>query len=499
MLGAVLVGIVVSACSGGGGEPSLGDPSAPTTTEQPRAGGVLRVGIERPASLDPARVRTASEAIAVDLLYDGLTAVDADGRIVPALADRWSATPDQRRWDFHVRGDAAFSNARTITPEDVRASLERVRAEGTDLLKSALATVTAITAPAPDLVHVELSEPLADLPSVLAGPGFGVVAPGDLGVASGPFVLRSRDDDVVTLVRARDGVHLDGVELRLADPAASFEALEAGRLDVSVVPSSASEEAAERFGRGGFVPYTAVVFYGFNLKSPKFADVRFREAIMRAIDRRAIASVVYGGVVQPIDGPVPRGLPEFQSRPCGSRCEHSVATARSLLAAAFPPPSAPPTIAIDFDADSTQESVAKAIQANLADVGVKADLRPHPVDAYPAFVGRGEQELFRLGWVGLYPAADAFLTPLFRSGSETNVTGFSAAAVDDVLRAARAEGDAARRIELYRDAERRIMDLVPIVPIAQFETLSAAAPRVRGLRWTPGGTFDGSRVWLAGS
>lgn len=503
---AVAAALVAGACTGGGGDdPTVGERAAPTTTEAPREGGTLRVGIEAPRSLDPAAARSTSDAIAADLLYDGLTAVDDDGNVVAALADRWQAAPDQAKWDFHVRADARFANGEAVTPAAIVASLERVRAVGADLLKSGLGIVRAITAPAPDLVHLELAEPFADLPSLLSNPGYGVVAPGwtpEAPVGSGPFRFDRREADVLHLVRARASAppYVDGVELHLADSAASFQAFKDGELDVSLVPPAASDEAAERAGRTGFVPYVAEVFYGFNLKSPKFADGRFREAIVRAVDRRAIADVVYGGAVGPIDGLVPRGLPAFQPNPCGARCEHDVDRAKQLLADAFPPGGAPPPeIAIDYDADPTQEAVARALQANLAAVGITASLRPHPVGDYAEVVGRGEQELFRLGWVGLYPAADAFLTPLFRSGSETNVTGFAVPAVDEVLRAARAEPDAAARVERYRDAERRIMDMVPIIPIAQFETLSVATRRVRGLTFTPLGSFDGTSVWLAAS
>lgn len=496
---------LAAGCTGGGGDdPSVGEPAAPTTTEAAREGGVLRVGVEAPHSLHPAAARSTSDAIAVDLLYDGLTAVDADGTVVGGLADRWQASPDQTKWDFHVVSGATFSDGQPVTPDSVRASLEGVRASGTDLLKSGLAVVREVTAPAPDLVHFELTEPFADLPALLANPGYGVVAPGwtpEAPVGSGPFRFAGREGDVLRLTRSSETrALLDGIDLHLADAAASFQAFKDGDLDVSLVPPSDGDEAAELAGRTGFVPYVAEVFYGFNLKNPKFADPRFREAIVHAVDRRAIADVVYGGAAAPIDGPVPRGLPAFQQTPCGARCAHDVERAKQLLAEVFPPGSAgAPPVAIDYDADPTQDAVAKALQANLAAVGINASLRPHPVDQYPQIVGRGEQELFRLGWVGLYPAADAFLTPLFRSGSETNVTGFSAPAIDEVLRAARAEPDLAARVERYRDAERRIMDLVPIIPIAQFETLSVATRRVRGLAFNPLGSFDGSSVWLAAS
>jgi ABC-type oligopeptide transport system substrate-binding subunit len=104
--------------------------------------------------------------------------------------------------------------------------------------------------------------------------------------------------------------------------------------------------------------------------------------------------------------------------------------------------------------------------------------------------------MFRLGWIGAYPSADAFLSSLFVSGLSDNLTGFSSPEIDFLLRAARAEADEGKRWDLYQRAERKIMEQVPVVPIAQYDTHAVVAPTVRGLVLTAAGTFDASHVWL---
>ena len=90
------------------------------------------------------------------------------------------------------------------------------------------------------------------------------------------------------LVRApRSAAHLDGIDVTFGDAARDYRDFAAGRLDVSLVPPARVGEASTRYGRSGFRPYLAVLFYGFNLKDPTFGDVRFREAVVRAIDRKA--------------------------------------------------------------------------------------------------------------------------------------------------------------------------------------------------------------------
>ena len=80
--------------------------------------------------------------------------------------------------------------------------------------------------------------------------------------------------------------------------------------------------------------------------------------------------------------------------------------------------------------------------------------------------------------------------------TSTFASGFSNGGIDDLLKAARQEPDPAKRLGLYQDAERRIMDLVPIIPIAQFQTQSVIGARVAGLVVNPLGTFDAAAVWL---
>jgi oligopeptide transport system substrate-binding protein len=240
------------------------------------------------------------------------------------------------------------------------------------------------------------------------------------------------------------------------------------------------------------------LFYGFNLKSPKVADARFREAIVRAIDRRAVVAAVYQGTARAGDSVVVEGVPGHQPRAC-RRCAHDPGRARQLLTEAFPGGVGVPEVGLDYDADPTQEGIARSIQAGLAGVGIKATLRPRPVDGYDDFLVSDEPELFRLGWVAAFPSPEAFLSPMFRLGSGNNLTGLADKEVDALLLSARAEPDAARRTALYQEAERAILDAVPVIPIAQFEVHAVVSKRVRGLTATSLGTFDASTVSLKGS
>src|SRR6266550_3365634 len=343
--------LFVSACTGGGSGKGSG---------KPRAGGVLRIGIERPRSLDPSQARTPEEILVADQLFDSLTSYDPSTLAVrDGVATVWTATPDQMHWDFTIRPGSRFSNGRPITSADVKYSLERVTRRGSTATtafllepisgfaafndpKGTANELTGVTTPRPDLVHVDLDQPLSTLPALLGNATFGIVPKEAVEakppepdfnrqpVTSGPFRVVSRTDTVLHLVPAA-GVqsYIKGLDVHLeSDDSAAYAAFNRKAVDWSPVPPDRVDEAAEKHGRSGFKPYATVGFYGFNLKSPKFADVRFREAIVAAIDRpNAIVRGIYNGTVRSTTRLVPEGIPGSQPDPCGAKCEHDPAKA----------------------------------------------------------------------------------------------------------------------------------------------------------------------------
>ncbi|MDQ1444646.1 MAG: peptide/nickel transport system substrate-binding protein [Acidimicrobiaceae bacterium] len=526
MPGALSLVVALVLLAGLAGCDKKSDSGTAAKEAKPRPGGVLRVGVTRVGSLDPAQARTVEQLLVADQLFDSLTTphpVTLEPK--PALASRWEASADQRQWDFFLRPGAVFANGRPVTSADVKYTLERIvrpqtASPAADLLQpvtgyAALQNGSApelagVTTPSPEQVHVALDMPLSVLAEILSSPVFGVVpkeaveavppAPafGEQPVGSGPFQFASTKGDVVSLtpVKGRTA-YVQRLDFRqFDDVAASYRAFAAGDVDWSRVPPDEVAAAGARYGDKAFRPYLAELFYGFNLKSTKFADPRFREAIVHAIDRDAIAKAVYGSTVLAMNGLVVAGVPGHVDRACAATCAHDVARARALVAEVFAG-QPPPEVFLDYDEDETQTAVAKAIQAGLKDAGVTATLRAKPLKDYQAFAVSGQQELFRLGWIGAYPSADAFLPPLFATGSPSNLTGFSVPAVDQAFAAARAEPDPGKRLGLYQDAERQILALTPVIPIAQFQLHSVVADGVHRLTPTAAGTFDASVVWLS--
>lgn len=80
-----------------------------------------------PKSFDPARASAAPETDIVRALFEGLTELDPKSlEAIPAVAEKWSASEDNRIWTFDLRKDARWSNGRRVTASDFVTSWKRL-------------------------------------------------------------------------------------------------------------------------------------------------------------------------------------------------------------------------------------------------------------------------------------------------------------------------------------------------------------------------------------
>lgn len=511
-----VLALVALGCSRGGD-----DATPPTTGPPPVPDGVMRLGMVGPTTFDPAAAEPTNHAdlIAADLLFDGLTAPGADGvGVVPAVAAAVEPDSERRVWTVRLRPDAVFADGTAVRAPDVKSSLERVAAKGSASIAASRLDVIdgyrafAVDRSAPGLsgvvvlddttLTITVREPYAELPELLSSPLYGVV-PADVADdffaaprGSGPFSVTGDDGTTVSLTRqggpAADGISLGAIELvRFADLEASYAAFEDGGLDWTLLPDGALEEADVRWG-GRYVPepFGVELWLGFDLRDPRYQDVRFREAVLHAVDRAAIVEDVLPGRLL-LDGLVPAGVPGSSTAPggsCGERCAFDPDRSRALLAEAYPAGGAP-TVALSTFDDPEQRELLAAVQADLEAVGLTVTVDVRPLAQYQA-LAPAERTVFSFGWVGLVPTPESYLGPLFLSGSPDNATGLSSPAVDLAITVARGTTDPVQRERRYLQAEQTVLAEVPVVPLAQVVTHQVVGERVTGFVPRVDGTFE---------
>ncbi|MGK2948901.1 MAG: ABC transporter substrate-binding protein, partial [Acidimicrobiales bacterium] len=329
---------VLAACTGGDdGDDATSTTAAPEV--QPADEGTVRLGLGGPLVLDPleASLASPSDLLVLDLLHEGLTTLDDEGRAQPALATEWEVDSSGRIWAFSLDPEATFSSGRQVMAADVVASLTRVAAAG-DTSLAALAlepvsgfraladgdaeTLAGVTALDETTVVIALAEPLSVLPELLAGPTFGITdvealedeVPSEI---TGPWTLEADDDGAVVATRRGGQGAVDEVVLQpFGSPEDAYDAFDRGDLDWALVPASRYGDAVEAHGDDHFAPFHAELFFGMHVASPALGNADLRAAIVAAIDRDAIVQAVYADLADPLEGVVPDGVPGHEPGEC---------------------------------------------------------------------------------------------------------------------------------------------------------------------------------------
>jgi peptide/nickel transport system substrate-binding protein len=529
--GLLVAGLLASGACSKDDPPSAGTlpGTNPVVTAPGKAGGTMRLGVTKLDSLDPSDVvpTIQSDMISIDLLFDPLLAIDpATNEAVPAIASGVTHDDSLTTWTFTIRDDATFSDGSPVTATDVKGSLERVVSKGKGLAGAPLEVIqgfgeladgratelTGIVAKNDKTVEIKTTAPYAPLPELLASPVYGIVPMkavaelkaefGQKPVGSGPFAFVSQDDTSVVLKKAAGSkAKLDGVTLlKFADKTEALQAMRDGKVDWAGVPSGQTVDDAAKIGVVQPGSQSAENFFGINLGNPKYANVKFRQAIVKAINRKKIASASEHSTM-PLNGVVPPKQPGGSEDPCGEPCAYDVDGAKALLAEAFPDPATIPTVVVDYQTgtsteDMAQQKAAEQIVSDLQAAGIPVEASPKPFEEYRTFPHSGKGEVFAYGWVGLSPDPEAYLAPLFVSTSGNNNTAFRDETVDNAIKDARANPDRQKRLDAYKAIEKQIMVQAPIIPIAVIDLSVIVSPKVTGYAARFDGTFDAVAVAL---
>ena len=512
----------------GASESAPGLPMASASPEIfPPDADVLTVATQEPSTLDPMRISDPASELVARQLYEGLTAWDpAAEKVVGAAAESWKVSPDGTTFTFKLRPGMTFHNGTPVTSKNFEFAFDRIaqKDNASDLAYTLQQIdgfdkinqlgdgdqLSGISTPDDLTLVIQLTEPYQDFPVVLTHPGLVPLDPAAVRnldkflrepVGNGPFQIAEpwTPGLQVTLKSFAGFIQtpdLDGIRfVPYADAAASWLPFINGSVDVAEVPAGQIETAARTYGDDGYQPFLAGYYFGLNIASPALKNLHLRKAINRAIDRETIATTIYKQTMEAPRGIVPTGMPGFEQNLCVKLCSYSPSAARKLLAHV---PRDSRSVVLEFNQGKPHSDVAKAVKANLEDVGLNVKVRGYPFSKYLRRLSSGEQQIYRLGWLAEYPTPDVFLSSLFKSDSPDNHSGFSDAKVDSLIERAHAEPSTNKRLQYYVAAEKAILKRVPIVPIGSFATHWAAQKNVQDILFDQMGGFDAVGISLAG-
>ena len=197
---------------------------------------------------------------------------------------------------------------------------------------------------------------------------------------------------------------------------------------------------------------------------PLASNLKLRQAINHAIDREYICTKVMSGSAVPANSILPPGM--LAHDPNLKGWTFDPAKSKALLAeAGFPGGAGLPTFTLMHRNNPDTKLVASAIQHDLGEVGIKIDIQALDWSTFLDRVKRDPPDLFTLSWIADYNDSDNFLFFLFHTNNigSSNETRYSNPEVDHWLDEARSIVDTAKREEIYRKTEKKIMADLPWV------------------------------------
>lgn len=409
----------------------------------------------------------------------------------PDLAERWQSSPDGLTWTFHLRKGVQFHHGYgEVTAEDVAFSLRRAADPKVSAFASNYAEVESVEAPDRYAVRLRLAKPVPSLLALVANYHGGNVvskkAVQELGdnfktkpIGTGPFAFGEyRPKQWVKLVAHKDYFRgtprLKGLTFRFIPSDSARElAFEKGELDLFV--GKRDEKWIERV-RERKDAVIDIVGPGemrtlhLNVTQKPLDDVRVRRAIAHAMNREDMMLASGRSITRPSYSPVPEGYLGHTADL--TRYEYSPEKAKALLKDAGYADGL--TIKMIGSNRPTMMKDQQLVQEQLRRVGIVADLQIVDHTTFHAQIRKDLSPVVLYG-AARFPIADSYLTQFYHSRSIVNtptaVTNFSHCDVaDGEIEAARVETDPRRQLELWKAAQRKIVDKICGVPM--FEVVS---------------------------
>lgn len=457
---------------------------------------------DEPSTLDPHLAGDADSGTIVQEVFGGLVTLGVDMKVSPDLAEDWTVSPDRKTYTFNLRRDARFHDGRLVTAHDVKWSLERAADPKTqsttaqtylgdivgvrEKLSGASREVTGVKVIDDHVIEITIDEPKAyflakltyptafvlDQQNVESGPEWFRQPNG-----TGPFRLVEYLPSEVIVLERNEEYHLGMAKLNSVrfllgggTPMVMYENDEIHLTGVGINDLERVLDPATPLNKDLHLapPGFQITYIGMVMSRPPFDDVKVRQALNHAIDKDEIASKVLLNQVKPAYGILPPGFPGFDPTLEGLRFDPDLA--RRLLAESKygADPKNLPRITLTVSG-TLGTAVGPDLQAVIAmwrdNLGIDVDVQQVEFATFLRDLRGGRLQMYALGWIADYPDPQNFIDLLFHSQSLNNETGYNNAEVDRLLETARTEPDEAVRHDLYRRAERAIIQDAPWVPL----------------------------------
>src|SRR6266404_740313 len=487
--------------------------AAPASAQ--KQGGSITVGLELDIpGFDPLKVGVydTSAETAAAAIFDTLVGLDDKGRPVPKLALSWTHSDDYKTWTFKLRPGVKFHDGTPFNAQAVKENFDRQK-DPANKCRCAfyIAYIHDVQAPDEMTVVYNLNDPQVNQPALMTiqnqnnaihSPTAWKTKGDDYNrnpVGTGPFILKSwTAGDRMILEKNldywdKDKVNFERITLKpLPDAQSRFASLQSGEIDLIWDDEYDADniQKAQKDPKLTVHTYTGsgAAVYAFNTKTPPFDDVRVRQALVMAIDRKKMSQAITNGLARPTTNPYGDG--SWVKCKDDGALPNDVEKAKALIKDYGKP--------VEFKmivtATPRGRTNGQVLQQLWKRIGANMEIEQVDQATIPqrAFMRQFQLTPWR---IVDFADPDTQMYANFKTGSPVALANYSNPELDKLLDHARNTADTAQRIEDYCAISRLINKEAIWFWAFQNTYYAISSAKVKGLPKMYSGVIDVSRAW----
>jgi peptide/nickel transport system substrate-binding protein len=412
-------------------------------------------------------------------IYETLLKVNEKNEIIPGLAVSYKQIDDVT-YEFKLKKGVKFHNGEDFTAKDVVFTM--TRGANTPITQYIWGVVDTSGFEIIDdhTVRVKLKESNAPFIAVTTCSTAAILnekyvkeagdASGTHPIGTGPYKFVEWKKGVQITLERNEDYHgtkpqAEKIVVRTIPEASNRTIeLESGGCDIAMDIQAADRSRVESTPGLRLVvkPGNAIRYIGFNTSKAPFDNVEIRRAISYAIDIEGIVASVLRGYGQITNGPISPNVMFYDSD--AKMIPYDVEKAKKMLADAGYSKGFHTTIWCDERKENVD--IATILQAQLAEIGITADINAQEFGAYINSAYAGDTDIYIMGWSSASPDPDIVLYSVFHSsnkGEGGNCSFLNDPKVDELVERGRRTFDTAERTKIYKELQEYLLEIVPWV------------------------------------
>lgn len=466
-----------------------------------------------PSSMDPHDTNDTIAYSLQKLMLEGLFSFDQDMKVIPVLAESYSANDNATEFTIKLKTGVKFHDGTEFNAEAVKVNLDRLADQTQKLKRNSLFSMIEKTeAVDASTVKITLKTPFGAFINTLAHPAGMMISPKALAeygkevskhpVGTGAYVFKEWTPG--TKFVATKNPEYWGTEAQYAsisfktvkEDGSRVAMLQTGEADFIYPVPSMQIETLQNDKNVKILKNESIIvrYISMNVNKKPFDDVRVRQALNYALDKNAFSQVVFNGHTSQLNSVI---APNTQFYAEQKSYDYNIEKAKQLLAEAGYPNGF--STKIWSNNSSASVKADEFIQQQLAKVGITVEVVPMEAatlseKVYNAPAGSGgEVELYYGGWSPSTGDADWGIRPLLATESAPpasyNTAYYSNPEVDQLIQDALHTSDPAARAEAYAKIQEIIWNDAPWVFLSVDANMAAAGSSITGIQLLPDGSL----------